>query len=226
MVRGKRITCKFHWLVRTHEAHLEKVELPNVLNTILNHMDELDNTSHVLENVVRGSLSANIKQRFGGKLVLPLNSFADSFEPSNPLGSRAGAHAMTGVYFHLLCVPPHCRGLLDNIFVAALFYSNDKYYGTYDVFRPDLNKLHQLEDEGIESNVRSEKKQISFAMVTLTGDNLGVHEALGLTCGFRGDHVFRVCTVHRDVMQIQTTPNHELLRTKASHEVDLSIYQM
>lgn len=78
------------------------LELPNILSTILVHIQECKRSEAIVSNL-QGELWKNIE--FEGKFILPLLLYFDDVEINNPLGSHANIHKLGAVYFSLACIP-------------------------------------------------------------------------------------------------------------------------
>lgn len=90
-------------------------------------MYKLKKQDTVLENFEQGeSWKKKIERHFNGKIVFPIFIYFDDFEINNLLGYHAGIHKLGAVYYSIPCFPPEVQSLLENVFVAALFYSADR----------------------------------------------------------------------------------------------------
>lgn len=77
------------------------LELPNILSTILVHIQECKRSEAIVSNL-QGELWKNIELKFEGKFVLPLLLYFDDVEINNPLGSHANIHKLGAIYFSLM----------------------------------------------------------------------------------------------------------------------------
>ena len=198
------------------------LELPNVFEETVSYMESLDKDSDIMENIIQGSLwQEDILPKFGDKLVFPLNMSYDDFETNKDLGSHAVVHKLGAVHIQIASLPPVFQSALENMFLTALFYTSDKYFGLEEVFGPVLEALKELEEEGLEIVLNSgERKRVYFALCLILGDNLGINTILGLVECFRANYFCRICKVTREVTEHLVTERVDLLRTEANYEVD------
>jgi len=195
------------------------LELPGVLDKILSYMNDLEKETDIMENVVQGTLwRDDIKPKFHGKLVLPLNMSFDDVETNKDLGSHTTVHKLTACHLSIACLPLVFQSVLENIFLCLLFHSTDKGFGIEEVFRPVLDELNFLEEQGIEVSVNNETRRIHFALCLIIGDKLGVNFILGLVECFTANYWCRICKVHREVAQDDITERPEKIRTQDDHE--------
>lgn len=201
------------------------LEIPNVLDQILSYMKYLSTENTVMENVTQGHLwKSVILPKFKDKIVLPLNVYFDEFEPDNTLGSHSGVHKMGPVYCEIACLPPEFQGSLENKFLALMFHATDRGIGNKEVFRPLLNILQFLENEGISVVLPSGiVYQVYFALAVFIGDNAGLHGVLGFVEGFTANFPCRFCRADKNTIQRQVNLDVSLLRNHCNYEEDLLI---
>lgn len=89
------------------------------------------------------------------------------------------------------------------------------------MLRPIVEELKCLERDGITVNTRNFQAVVKFSVVQVVGDNLGLNAILGNIESFSGNHVCRLCRVHRDVLKVQTQEDPTLLRDVNTHKADL-----
>ena len=90
--------------------------------------------------------------------------------------------------------PPAVSSLVENIFVALLFYSSDRLqYKNAHVFYTVIDELKFLQREGIILDTRNGKQQIFFSLGLITGDNLDSNSILGFTEEFNANYNCRLC---------------------------------
>lgn len=196
------------------------LELPNVLNVILRYIEE-ENSQTILSSLYQGSLWKKIKSKLGSKTVFPIYLFYDDFEPCNALGSRAGLYKIGAVYISLACIPPKYASSLDNIFLAQLFYSNDRSsYGNRKVFSSLINDLLLLETEGIAVTTENGTSQIYATLFLILGDNLGLNSILGFNESFSSDYFCRICRSPKERTRIESVENSLSLRSIDNYKLD------
>lgn len=201
------------------------LELPDVYATIIQYMeDETSVSSELLSSFIQGRLWKTIKARFEKDIVvLPVLMYFDDFECCNPLGSKAGIYKIGAVYVSLACIPTDFISLLENIFLAQLFYSSDRScYGNKKTFNNIIKEFEFLEREGITITVNDKQTKVYFTMVALLGDNLGLNSLLGFQESFSSSFFCRICKTSKEISQTQTTENIASLRTQENYEDDSS----
>lgn len=92
------------------------LELPGVLNAMLNYIQEEMLHEETLTSMFNGNLWRQISKQCTHDILLPLFVYFDDYESSNPLGTHAGVHKIGAVYFSLGCIPPKFCSRLENIF--------------------------------------------------------------------------------------------------------------
>lgn len=187
------------------------LELPGVLSAILNYQKNLINESNasdgnVIRNVIQGSLWRElIANMDNDNIVIPLILYFDDFESGNALGSHAGAYKLGAVYVSIATIPPEKSSRLENIFVTQLFYSNDRLlFGNYAIFNKIIEELKFLEEVGIDVVWTKQNVKVKFVLVTLSGDNLGLHGILGYFESFMATHFCRFCLTTKADSETQT----------------------
>jgi hypothetical protein len=85
----------------------------------------------------------------------------------------------------LACIPTDYISLLENIFLAQLFYSSDRsFYGNKKSFGALIKEFAYLEKEGITICIDSKEVRIYLTLVLVLGDNLGLNSILGFQESF------------------------------------------
>lgn len=93
-------------------------------------------------------------------------------------GSHAGVHKLGAVYYQVACFPSEVRSFLENIFVSALFRSNDRTeFRNSRVFR-NVDELNFLQTQGVDINTGQGTERVYFALGLMLGDNLGLNSIL------------------------------------------------
>lgn len=201
------------------------LELPGIFNNIISFINtEMSAPPDLLSSFMQGNLWKTIKKYFEkDTIVLPLLLYFDDFECCNPLGSKAGIYKIGAVYVSLACIPVDYVSLLENIFLAELFYSSDRtYYGNERCFANLMKELDFLEKEGITIIVDSKELKVYFTLVLVLGDNLGLNSVLGFHESFSSTFFCRICKTSKEITKTQTTENISTLRTKESYDNDAS----
>jgi hypothetical protein len=124
--------------------------------------------------------------------IIDLILFQDECEPCNPLGSGRTIHKILAFYFMIGNIPAEQRNNLDNIQLLLLCKSKYvKQFGIYEVLKPVITELKNLEINGLTINEIQYKIRIRFIL----GDNLGSHFIGGFLCNFNTDFFCRYCNV-------------------------------
>lgn len=187
------------------------LNLPGVLPHILNYQQMLLDESNVsngdiIRNVIQGSLwkelTANIDK---DSVVIPLILYFDDFESGNALGSHAGEYKLGAVYISIGTIPPEQSSRLENIFVTQVFYSKDRvFFGNGAIFNKLIEELQFLEEIGVDIVLSKNIITVKCILVTLSGDNLGLHGILGLFESFMATNFCRFCLTTKTESETQT----------------------
>ncbi|XP_029942559.1 uncharacterized protein LOC115384425 [Salarias fasciatus] len=90
---------------------------------------------------------------FSEEFSVPLLLYCDDCEMVNPLGSKTSVHKLGFIYYTLKCLPPEYHSSLKSHFLLAVYKTDDvKTYGINAILDPIVNKIKELEDEGIQIN--------------------------------------------------------------------------
>lgn len=131
--------------------------------------------------------------------------YFDDFESGNALGSHAGDYKLGAVYISIVSIPPEKSSRLENIFVAQVFHSNDRlYFGNEAIFKKIVEELKYLEEVGLDIALTTKNVTVKFILVTLSGDNLGLHGILGLFESFMATNFCRFCLSTKTESETQT----------------------
>lgn len=228
----KIVDKKVHDQVVLHsmEAHVQYVpikktlklflEIPNIYKDIQDYVVKLCNRVEI-RNVMQGELWHNIKYNVK-KNILPLYLYFDDFEVGNPLGSHAGKNKIGALYFSLACLPPECSSQLDSIFLALLHYSEyRKVFGNASVFKKVIEDLQDLFENGITIATTEGSQQIYFIVISVLGDNLGIHSLMGFNESFVSNNYCQFCLSDKNSCRVQVTEDLNLLRNIDNYQKDL-----
>ncbi|KYM97728.1 hypothetical protein ALC62_11588, partial [Cyphomyrmex costatus] len=160
-------------------------EDPDIINTVTSMFETIENSFNYVDTEYKrlqyfkssGQYSFVIGQRelwklqvsyFGNKTVFPIFIYFDDYETGNTLGSHSGKNKLGAVYFSLSSIPQELKSSLTNIYLFALFKSEDrKNFGNAAVF--GIHTLLGL-TENFSSNFRCRfckiKKVDSYRMCT------------------------------------------------------------
>ena len=155
------------------------------------------------------------------------NEFKTSFNCcyalyKNPLGSHAGINEVGAVYITIPCLPPSFASKLESIILCSLFYSKDrKAYGN-EIFRPLINSLNSLQENGLQITIDNKCHNIFFILTLVIGDNLGLNSMFGFVESFSSHYYCRVCTVHSGDAKTLVKEDESLLRTREKYDKDIT----
>ncbi|KAL4710284.1 hypothetical protein ACJJTC_003564 [Scirpophaga incertulas] len=195
------------------------LESPGVYDTIIKYQTELSNEKDVIRNVVQGKMWYDLHE----KHRIPLIVYFDDLETGNPLGSHSGKNKIGVVYISVALIPPEYSSRLENIFLATLFYSNDRnLVGNKAIFESLIKDLNMLYDEGININVNESIKTVKFAVACVAGDNLGIHSVMGFHESFASSHYCRFCLLSKQECQLQLSSNDNAKRNLVNYEDDVT----
>jgi len=156
------------------------------------------------------------------QLVVPFMLYFDDFETANPLGSRAGVYKLGAIYACLKCFPPRFNSQLKNLFLALMFYSEDRsLYGSDTILKTLVEEIKRLQSHGIQMTINGKDYEIKFVLVQILGDNLGLNSILGYTESFSANHFCRVCRVSKRSVGQLFTEDKCLLRNRENYAADL-----
>ncbi|XP_053597917.1 uncharacterized protein LOC103578086 isoform X2 [Microplitis demolitor] len=201
------------------------LEPPGVFETIFNYqktlIQEKNKNNSILRNIVQGSLWNNVSKNFDkDQILLPLIVFFDDLETGNPLGSHAGKNKLGTVYTSIATIPPSMSSRLENTFLSLLFYSNDRTtYGNKATFNKFITTLENLEKVGIQISINNKELNVKFIMVTMSGDNLGLHSVLGFFESFNATNFCRFCLINKTDSRTQVSENTEIIRKVDDYEM-------
>lgn len=149
------------------------LNLPSVLSDILNYQQLLLDESNasggdVIRNVIQGSLWKELTVNTDkDDIVIPLILYFDDFESENALGSHAGEYKLGAVYISIGTIPPEKSNKLENIFVAQVFYSNDRvHFGNSAIFYKIIEELKFLQEVGIDVVFLKNNIKIIYLAIT------------------------------------------------------------
>ncbi|KAE8743356.1 hypothetical protein FOCC_FOCC011055 [Frankliniella occidentalis] len=181
-------------------------ELPEMFTSTMENIDKLKR-SNEFSNFIQGDLWKNIEDtHFQGRLVFPIILYFDDAEPNNQTGSHSGDHSLGLVYYFIPCIPQHLLSLLENLFVAAVFLTNDKRRRNDETFRiffdfgfDSGNRVVKITME----HLRKEKLKMSSSEMYFFVRHLGL--MIGDLVP-EGDVVWRLYVLLTEIMDIVLSP--------------------
>lgn len=198
------------------------LELPTILQQIIENMTTLENDKTQLRNFIQGKIWREIKQNFRKEdIVIPCFIYHDDFEPDNALGSNAGSNKIAAFYYSFPVIPQHLLSSPKYVFDALLFPSDLKLQHLESVLQPLIQEFRELEEDGIELNINGKKVRIFIVASLLLGDNLAQNEILGFSKSFNSTLFCRFCKTEKKISATKSTLQKEKLRDTESYEEDL-----
>ncbi|KAE8743710.1 hypothetical protein FOCC_FOCC009661 [Frankliniella occidentalis] len=142
----------------------------------------------------------------------------DDFDPSNPLGAKAGVHKTTEINMQIENLPPEENARLRSVFVLAYAYRQDlvKGRGIDQLLEPIFTEMEELESQdGAVISVNGRPYVLRATIVAVAADDLEAHEM----CGLLAPGANRFCThclvlradMHQNILAVGD------LRTKELH---------
>lgn len=190
-------------------------EHDDYLDKVLNHMEIVEKEQRYV-NFIQGPLWKHKKSLYPQKIVIPFYLYADDFAINNALGSKSNKNSMCNFYYSFVCVPQK-SSKLDDVYLASTVNSSDiKAYGN-DCFRPIVNSLLKLEEEGILIETQSGIKRVHFVMALFLGDNLGLNCILGFSKSFSANYYCRFCLIKKSEAQKESYERPTILRNKINY---------
>lgn len=199
--------------------------IPNVYNKIKNYIEN-ENSSPCHSSIFTGQLWKSIisnTELYKNKVVLPMFIYFDDYETCNPLGSHATVHKLGAVYFSLPCIPPALSKQLSNIFLFGLFHSSDREKSNSEAFKPFIDELLYISQEGITINIGDREEnpiQIYVVAPLILGDNLGLNSIMGFNASFNSNYFCRICISDKLSTQTMCLEDTNLLRKNHRYEVN------
>ena len=160
-------------------------ELPGILDSTLDYVNTVQKNSIIFRNIVQGCLYQEKTKDYKDKIILPLICAFDDYKNNNPLGSHKGVSKCGATYSSCPALHPDLQSKLENIFLFLLFNTKNRMeFINKIVFTKAKEELNYIQHNGISITVGNEKKQLYFALILISGDNLGLHSVLGYVESF------------------------------------------
>lgn len=118
---------------------------------------------------------------------------------------------MGGVYFHIENMPKMLNSHIDNIYLLALFNTNDlKNFGQNfnTILYPIVEELEEVRNEGLQV----ENMIIKCNICSHAGDNLAIHTAFGMFESFNATYFCQYCKMIKRETQTAIIENPQLIR--------------
>lgn len=155
--------------------------------------------------------------------TLQIILYYDDFTVVNPIGYKASEYKFGAFYFTLGNIEPRYRSKLHVIQLVTLANSSTiKNHGFNAVLQPLVRDLQHLETEGIVIERPDGQLTLRGTVITVIGDNLGMHSLGGFMESFNVRRPCRFCSIEKDTLDnfnIANTPR----RTPASYNDQVEV---
>ena len=189
-------------------------ELQGILEKTLQYMNEIEENTEIITNVIQCSLWKQKILNSSGTIQISLVSYFDDYENNNLLGSHKGISKCGAVNIKVAHLPPEVHSTIDNIFLFMLFNSKHRVqFSIQIVFTRAIEKLKYLKNEEITVCIDNKDIKIYFDFILLTGDNLGLYAILGLVESFSANFFCRFCLTEHKCLDTVINKRNCMLRT-------------
>lgn len=196
------------------------LQLPNVLETILDHQENLLNNQreHAFRNIVDGTLWREIVEEYPNEKVVPIFLYEDDFNPDNALGPHIKTTNLSMFYLLFPTLLNYCQASIDNIIPIMIARAEDLRLSTNPTILKILEEFRSLEDGiFVRKNGIGEPIKIRLILHIVVGDNLALNEILGFVRNFVGDGFCRVCIMTKEETKINVMENEQLIRREENY---------
>lgn len=175
-------------------------ELPNILDTILDYMRQLEQEKDETNNFIQGKIWKNIKQNFNHEdIVIPCFLYHDDFAADSPLSSNTANSKIAAFYYSFPVIPQHLLSSPNYIFDALFFRTSLKNNDLAFLLDPLIEIFKELEEEGLILNINGKEIRIYVVLSLIIGDNLALNELIGLTKSFNSSYFCRFCLTPKEM---------------------------
>ncbi len=195
------------------------LSLPGVMTEIKAHMSAEGGDS---DSFIKGKLWEETVTKHSDKkgTLIPLMHYYDDFETGNPLGSKASVNKFGGNYTVVMGLPPRFNAVLDNLLVCETFRSSFRNeWSNERVFKSMIYQYKSIARDGLEINGEKVYPLLQFC----SGDNLSIHQYLGLVEGFTANYPCRFCKMERKDFDSSFADVPDLYRTVENYNVDVTL---
>lgn len=151
-------------------------------------------------------------------MAIQIKLFTDDVEPCSALKSKAGIHKISAFYLQINNLPQQFLSKVNSIYLVALCDSSDsknEYTNADNVMEIIVKDIQELETKGIET---ISGLNLKAALICGMYDNLGGNIMLGLYASFNSNNYCRICIASKQVCQIMTKEDPDLVRTQESYK--------
>lgn len=199
-------------------------ELPNILKNTLDYQKQLESQSSDLlfSNFCQGSLWRDYSKLNIGKNVIPYFLYYDDFGVNNQLGSHGKSQSLAGFYIIFPSLPPQYHSKLENILLVYLFYSKIlSSKGNHLCMEKLIAEINDLQDLGLDIDLKYQKQKIHFKMCLIIGDNVALNSLCDFVKSLSAFYTCRICKVHKNIMHSQINEDESLLRNRENYLKDV-----
>lgn len=185
----------------------------------LNYIEKLLRENK-LDNFVQGSLWREKLNKFSkNQKIIPYFLYNDDLQINSSLGSHTSSICAFYIAFPIV---PNCYKT-ENILIAELIESRDlKELGNYTCLHELVEKLINLEVNGINFEIDKEIVNVKFVLGLLLGDNLALNSILKFNKNFNAHSCCRLCKIRKDQAERSCEEITELLRNKQNYDADIA----
>lgn len=194
-------------------------ELPGVFEETINYMYHLEKQSGTLLQSSSWQKKMRTRQN---RINFPYILYSDECEIDNPLGAHAGQHSLTNLYYYFPVIPRNFSSLLKNIFVAMIYESKHKNKGNGALFHRLVDVINDLDENGIEIQIKVNFYKIFCVLHVITGDNAGLNLMLGFVRSPAANYYCRQCKCTKFECQFLCRENRQQLRNVANYTDDIN----
>lgn len=129
--------------------------------------------------------------------------YSDEFEVCNPVGVARSTHKLVVTYFSILNFPEYESSNLKNIYLLSI--AKQKLYRSHynECFKSLVDELNELFFEEIEIS----GYKFPVILSAFCGDNLSIHELLGLSTCFSSGYICRLCNIQFNQLSVPSCPD-------------------
>ncbi len=227
-------TADYQYKEVTHSAQL--VRLRSTFQILFNETsiiqiyEDFENSlknERKIVSFLQSELWKKMKSKFynpnNKTLVLPNLIYEDCVEPNNPLGSHKCIQKIGAFYSYLPILPPDIASRLNFIFLALLYFNEDRVkFKNAIVFKDLIEELNHLAFIGIPLTNNKKYDRVVIITCLLLGDNEGLNRNLGFNL-FSANVYCRFCYTPKVECQKICSDSHSIYRTRNSYSSDLKI---
>uniref|UniRef100_A0A336N055 CSON007801 protein n=1 Tax=Culicoides sonorensis TaxID=179676 RepID=A0A336N055_CULSO len=154
----------------------------------------------VYRNICCGSVSQS--NPLNGQPFIKIQLYNDTVNLAHPLKDCALEYKLSAVYFRVLNLPLEVQSLEENIHLIGLFNENDvKKHpeGFNSILKHIVDMIAQIEINGVRVEIENRENQVLHGTIaSLAGDNLAVHQLIGMCESFMATYFCCHCYITKE----------------------------